>query len=91
MENSALSPIYGINTVVRTVFSVFTPDFYYGTLFRYCIVIRRRAGRSGFGSRRGWGIFLFTAESGPALGPPSNAEVRNAWSYTSTLPYVFMV
>jgi hypothetical protein len=22
--------------------------------------------------------------------PPSNAEVKNAWSYTSTLPYVFM-
>jgi hypothetical protein len=23
--------------------------------------------------------------------PPSSAEVKNAWSYTSTLPYVFMV
>jgi hypothetical protein len=22
--------------------------------------------------------------------PPSNAEVKNAWSYTSTLPYAFM-
>jgi hypothetical protein len=22
--------------------------------------------------------------------PPSNAEVKNAWSYTSTTPYVFM-
>jgi hypothetical protein len=22
--------------------------------------------------------------------PPSSAEVKNAWSYTSTLPYVFM-
>jgi len=23
--------------------------------------------------------------------PPPNAEVKNAWSYTSTSPYVFMV
>jgi hypothetical protein len=23
--------------------------------------------------------------------PPSRAEVKNAWNYTSTLPYVFMV
>jgi len=22
--------------------------------------------------------------------PPSNAEVKNAWRYTSTTPYVFM-
>jgi hypothetical protein len=71
----------------------------------------------GFDSRRGLGIFLFTA-SRTALGstqpaiqwvtgavflglkrlgreadnsPPSSAEVKNAWSYTSTPQYVFMV
>jgi hypothetical protein len=67
----------------------------------------------GFDSRRGLGIFLFTAPSRTALVPtqppiqwvpgtlslrvkrasreadhslPSSAEVKNAWSYTSTLP-----
>jgi hypothetical protein len=69
----------------------------------------------GFDSRRGLGIFLFTAPSRTALGPtqapiqripgalslwvkrpgreadhspPCSAELKNAWSYTSTPPYV---
>jgi hypothetical protein len=48
-------------------------------------------------SREGLGIFLFTTASRPALGakrqgheadhsPPSSAEEKNAWSYTSTPP-----
>jgi hypothetical protein len=78
---------------------------------------RLLAGRSGFDSRRGLGIFLITA-SRPALGPTQppiqwvpgtispgvvrlgreahhssspNAEVKNAWHYTSNPQYVFMV
>jgi hypothetical protein len=76
-----------------------------------------RARWSGFESRHGLGIFLFTTVSRPALGPtqppiqwvsgavslgvkrpgceadhslPSNAEFKNAWSYTSTPQYAFM-
>jgi hypothetical protein len=72
-----------------------------------------RAGRSGFDSRQGLGIFLFATASRPAVGstqPPmqwvpgalspevnrqgreadhssqSSAEVKNAWSSTSTTP-----
>jgi hypothetical protein len=81
------------------------------------IMTRLEAGRSGFYSLQGLGIFLFTSASRPALGPtqppiqwvpgalslgvkgtgrednhlhPSRAEVKNAWSYTSVSPYVFM-
>jgi hypothetical protein len=81
------------------------------------VVIRLRAGRTGFDSRRGLQIFLLATASIPALAPTqppvqwvsgvlskevkqpgreadhsptSSAEVKNAWSCTSTSQYVFM-
>jgi len=82
------------------------------------IATRLRAGRLGFESQLGLGMFLFaTSVSRPAPGPnqppipwvpgapslgvkrwrreanhspPTGAEIKNAWSCTSTPQYVFM-
>jgi hypothetical protein len=80
------------------------------------ITTRLRAGRSGFDSRQGLGILLFTTASRPALRStrppiqsvpgdvstgikrpgreafhsPCSADVKNAWSYTSTSQYFFV-
>jgi len=43
-------------------------------------------------TERRFNFFLETRVLGiikPDHSPPSSAEVKNAWSYTSTLPYVF--
>jgi hypothetical protein len=64
-----------------------------------------RAGWSGVQSQQGLGIFLFTTVSRPGglfLGvkwpgceadhsPPSSTDVKNAWIYTYTPQYAFMV
>jgi hypothetical protein len=66
------------------------------------VVTKIRAGRLGFYCRQGQGFFLLATASRPALGPTQSPiqwlrcvkkpgrEFKNAWSYTSIPPYVFM-
>jgi hypothetical protein len=69
------------------------------------IVTRLRDGRPWFDSRQVQGFFLFGIASRPSLAPtgvkgpgrdadhslPSRAEIKNAWSYTFTPQYVFIL
>jgi hypothetical protein len=67
-------------------------SFFWDVCPRHCI--QTGCGANPASSPRGTAGFLHVGVKRPGRetdhSPPSSAEVKNEWSYTFTLPYVFM-